>query len=223
MITVTACKSRGNGTKRIMIENEEGHCISVPLYDIHKLGIHIPQSVIDEGGIVEDISLDDKVILDYEDNTVKKYEKNRLYRLLKDKDYTESALRTKLGERKVSDRLTDIIIEELKQERFIDDLRYARSYINFRKDSHSKKVIEFKLLEKGVKDQIIKAAFEEVYEDDDNQTPVEYTVVRKYLNDKNINADDLDYDEKGRLIAKLMRKGFSYSVIMDAINERYGR
>ena len=95
---------------------------------------------------------------------------------------------------------------------YIDDFRYAKNFIDFRKNEKSKKEIQFKLLQKGVCLELIAVAMEEEY---DGETEALQRALKKRLKGKSIS--DLTLQEKQKLIASLARKGFSLSEILKQV------
>lgn len=133
--------------------------------------------------------------------------KKRILYLLSDSAKTEYQLRQKLKDGFYPDGSIDAAIEYAKSYGYIDDLNYARQYIECKKEKLSKKQMKAKLRERGVAEQTVKIAFEE-FEIDESQ------IIKAYLRKKNIRVDSITLKEKQKICAYFTRKGFSYEEIL---------
>lgn len=135
--------------------------------------------------------------------------KEKAMSLLLIKDRTEKELSERLYHSGFSEVACEEAMEYVKSFGYIDDFRYAKNFIDFRKNEKSKKEIQFKLLQKGVCLELIAVAMEEEY---DGETEALQRALKKRLKGKSIS--DLTLQEKQKLIASLARKGFSLSEIL---------
>lgn len=133
--------------------------------------------------------------------------KKRILYLLNDSAKTEHQLRQKLKEGFYPDSSIDVAIEYAKSYKYINDLDYARQYAECKKEKLSKKQIKFKLKERGVEERIIRLVFEELEID-------ESEIISSYLKKKNIVVDSITLEEKKKIYAYFIRKGFSYEEIL---------
>jgi regulatory protein len=146
----------------------------------------------------------------------------RALHLFKDRDYTEHEIRAKLTKGYYPEKCIETTVEYLKENKFIDDVRYAGSYISFRAESNSRRVIEGKLRQKGISALDIEAAYSQ-YSDDNavDDAASEYTALVNILGKKlkGRSVSEFTYEERQKLIGYMGRKGFSYDLILKAFNE----
>ncbi len=127
--------------------------------------------------------------------------------LLQQKDYTESQLSRKLKMGNYPQELIDTALEYVKSFHYIDDFRYACTYIRCHQEEKSRLQLTVSLQKRGVSRELIDRALEEEYESD------EAALIRKLLQKKNYDADRMDQKEKFRIYQYLMRRGFSGSAV----------
>ena len=172
-----------------------------------------------------DIELDDLLFEKIRKEIIIPRGKRYALSLLADRDYTEKKLRDKLKETGYNEDDRDEIIGYLKEKGFLDDLRYAKSYIRLAIKTKSRRYICGKLFEKGVSDDTVKQAFEET-ETEFADTGINSEELKFAALDRQIEkvlertaADDRDSLTKA--IQSLMRKGFHYSEIKQRIENYY--
>ena len=108
------------------------------------------------------------------------------------------------------------IIAQLKKESFIDELRYARSFVadKYRFNSWGKQKIRYQLKGKGIPNEIIQKALETL-------DPDEYFEHLKEQLEKKIPSvkGDNYYTKKAKLMRFAASKGYEPDLIYDAIDE----
>ena len=140
---------------------------------------------------------------------------DRSYNLLMTKDYTEKQLREKLRGDAYPEDVIDVTVEKLKYERFLDDRRYAENYIFWKAKERSRNRIFMDLAQKGIDSGLAEEVYRTLLEKNDIDS--EANAVAAFLTKKKIEPDELDYEEREKLIAKLLRKGFSYDSVKKAL------
>ena len=142
--------------------------------------------------------------------------KNRAAKFLGASKKPEKAVRDKLTESGFDEDVCEKVIEELKKYGYVDDYDYALSYINdrIRLNPRSSYAIRTELRQKGIKDSVITEALEEADID-------EISGIKRLIEKKTGGDLDMDEKEKKRLIDFLMRRGYSYGKIKEAINHFY--
>ena len=95
------------------------------------------------------------------------------------------------------------VVDKIEARGFINDLDYARSFIE--RSRESKRKIEYQLSMKGVSREIVSEAFGEAEHDEKEE-------IRKQLK-------KVAKREKDKQIAYLMRKGFKYGDIKEVMAE----
>ena len=108
------------------------------------------------------------------------------------------------------------VIDQLKEEKFVDDERFARAYVKdkFRFNQWGRQKIAYMLHSKRISKEIQEIAFEEI--EDDNYSDK----LLKLLADKEktIKAKD-QYDKRNKLMRFAMSKGFELGKIYAAFKE----
>ncbi len=129
--------------------------------------------------------------------------KRRAMHLLERMDRTEAQLREKLKANEYPPEAIDEAVEYVKGYRYIDDLRYACSYIRYRSHSHSRRQLTAALYQRGVSRELVSQALEEEYKEED-----ESPKILKWMEKKHYDAKEADTKQKQRMYQFLMRKGF---------------
>lgn len=133
--------------------------------------------------------------------------KLRCMNLLKSRDYTEYQLSSKLKQGLYPETVIHQALEYVKSYGYVDDLRYAKSYIESAQASKSKKQIENALFCKGISKENIEQAYAEC--SDEGNTTDEEELIEKLLIKKHYDKQEATYDERMKIIRFLYRKGFS--------------
>lgn len=129
--------------------------------------------------------------------------------LLLHKDRTEQELAERLGKAGYSQGTCRTALQYVSSYGYLDDERYARTYLEYHKDKRSKKEIRFKLEQKGIPRDVLALVLEE-YDGAQEEAAV-YNQLQKKL--KGRSVDELDFEEKRKVMAYLARKGYPVGVI----------
>lgn len=124
---------------------------------------------------------------------------------------TESELRKKLAEHEFSPASVDYAIQFVKEYRYLDDEDYTRRYIERNGTRKSRKQMRYGLSQKGVAREMIDLVLEDTAVDEETQI---LSILRK----KNYSGAEAEWEETRKITAYLARKGFSYDVILSAMN-----
>lgn len=149
---------------------------------------------------------------------LQKRAKLRCMNLLKSRDYTEHQLRTKLAQGLYPDEIIDEAIAYMASFGYIDDIRYAKSYIGCSQSAKSRKQIEMALFLKGISKETVASAYAQCAEEE--QITDEEEVIKKLLAKKHYNSQSATYEESRKMIGFLYRKGFSLDKIYKAVETR---
>ena len=98
-------------------------------------------------------------------------------------------------------------LEYVKGFHYIDDVRYARTYMEYRKTGRSLRQMERELYQKGISRADFQKASEEM------EAPDEEQQVRQWIVKKRFDAETADRQERDRLIRFLLRRGYGMAVI----------
>lgn len=135
----------------------------------------------------------------------------RAMHLLEKMDRTEQQLRKKLLEGKYPAELVEQAITYVKSYHYIDDERYARTFVRLNQERKSAARMEMDLRAKGISSDVIACALEE-----ENDTEPEM-LIRKLMEKKNFDPDTATREEAAKMYRFLLRKGFSGSEIMHVL------
>ena len=136
--------------------------------------------------------------------------KERTLYLLKARDRTELEIRKKLKDGFYPKEAIEYAITFLKEYKFIDDENYGRSYIRTYGNKKSRKQLEFELASKGLGKEKIGQLLEECHVS-------EYSQILRYLQKKGYQKGITLPKERAKLAAALIRKGFSYDAVYEAM------
>lgn len=132
--------------------------------------------------------------------------RERAMNLLKVQDRTECEMSRRL----LQDGYPDDVIQEtiifLKEYNFIDDTRYASNYIQIHGKKKSKAELKLYLQRKGMPRDIITEQLEMSEHDSGD-------AIRTLLEKKHYKAGETSPEQERKLIAYLMRRGFSWDDI----------
>lgn len=173
----------------------------------------LTQYKLETEGVVED-----DIYHEITQRVLPKRAKKRCLNLLQKRPYTEFKLREKLKEGYYSQEIIEDAIDYVKSFRYLDDYDYACQYIFYHKEVESRKKMEEKLAIKGISKEVLNKAFGDSYEDEDEQQELELKQARELLGKKKYDAEAVDWKEKQKIYAFLIRKGISVSIIKKAMS-----
>lgn len=110
------------------------------------------------------------------------------------------------------EELIDIELNKLEENKIIDDNQYVANFINKSKRK-SNRQIEYELKNKGISGDVVRQALAE-------RENGEEEVIRNLISKKLKNNNKLSFGERGKLIASLIRRGFSIDKVKSLIDER---
>lgn len=140
--------------------------------------------------------------------------KKRVLYYLKNGEKTKMEVIRKLKESFYPESVIDEAIKFLERYSFIDDKRYADSFVYNKKGKYSRRELEAKLYQKGISKEEIKEAVEEINDEEELEACIK-------LLRKRVKSDEAfsDYAERRKNYAYLMRKGYSYDIVEKAFRE----
>ncbi len=168
-------------------------------------------------GIKQNAEVDDESYRAITEELLPKRATKRAMNLLQKKDYTEKKLRDKLAEGMYSDECIDAAIEYVKSYRYLDDERFARDYIVYHMEMRSKNRIVQDLMGKGISKELTERLMLEIYEDEAD-VDVEQEQIKKLLVKKHYDKD-MEFKDKQKIIAFLLRRGYSMDSVRRALDE----
>lgn len=135
--------------------------------------------------------------------------RERLLYLLKQRDYTEAELRRKFHEGFYPEEIAELALDYGRSLRYVDDRRVAETYIRTRSGEKSTRYIKTALRNRGVDKELIEELLEA-------EAPDEGAQICRELKKRRYSTE-LDNKEEQRIYAALLRKGYTYGAIRDAI------
>ena len=141
---------------------------------------------------------------------------DRSYKLLLGRDYTERQLKEKLLSDEYPESIIDDTIQLLKEQKYIDDRRYTENYIFWQSKKKSRRRLMADLKQKGIKEEDASAAYEMLLEQNDIDD--EEVLIQNFMDKKKIVPGELSYEEKEKITAMLLRKGFSFDAVKHILN-----
>ncbi|MCR4946051.1 MAG: recombination regulator RecX [Lachnospiraceae bacterium] len=126
--------------------------------------------------------------------------------LLSRQDYSVKCMREKLLDKGASPEDTDKVIEYLRGLSYLDDERFARSYVRTH-SSISRQSLKQKLFLKGIDSETGDNAIEECYTGDPSE------LISQLARKRHFDPEEADYDSICKFKAYLYRRGFQSSEI----------
>ncbi len=157
----------------------------------------------------------------------KYYEKwlNYTLYLLSLKMRSRAEIIKKLGEKQVDENTQRLVLNFLTENRFLDDVQFALTYIEAKQKSYGPYRLKAYLKQKGVSPEDIEGAFDRL-EDGPSSYEVAKVVLDKKMATTTIDWDRIktDYAYKNKMYQKfsmfLAGRGFSGDVIKKVVRER---
>ncbi len=147
-------------------------------------------------------------------------ESERQEALIKATDYILKGLKTKrqvkeyLIKKGYSEQVAYESVDKLKEYNYIDDVEYARQYIESVSKKQGKRLTEYRLMMKGVRKEDIESAYSDA---DDHASESVKIIAKKHLGDKPITRENL-----AKTYRYLIGKGFSYEEAKNALSDYQG-
>lgn len=197
MVTVQSIVEKSKG--KYMVNFDDG--LSLPMYrsEIKTMKLMEASSVSEEAYhyILKDI--------------VGKRAIKRAMHLLEKMDRTEYKLREKLKENGYPDECIDIAIDYVTSYHYLDDYRYAETFIRIYQEKYSKQQLKQKLFQRGVSREIIAETLDSYYEmDEKNQ-------IKKLMEKRRYSPTEASEKEQQKMYQFLLRRGFKNSDILSLI------
>ncbi len=126
----------------------------------------------------------------------------RAMHLLEQQERTEKQLRDKLQQNGYPIRCIEQAMEYVKSYHYVDDYRYAATYIRYHQEKESRQKLTQKLMIRGISREIIAQALEEEFVAD------ECMQIRELLRKRGFDLETADEAMRRKTAQFLMRKGF---------------
>ncbi len=142
--------------------------------------------------------------------------KERGLYLLEKQDRTEKDIKNKLRQNGYPFDVIERVLDYLKENHFVDDMRYAESYIRYHQTGQSRRKLQANLYQKGISKDVITDALDKEYR------ALELGMIKELLAKKKYDPDTSTRSDKQKMYRFLLSRGFKYDDISAALNtERY--
>lgn len=165
-------------------------------------------------GVTQGVELSEKIYQQIRTEIVLKRAKLRAMHLLTDTARSEKGLREKLRQGHYPEDIIEQSMDYVRSFGYLDDRKYAESFVLSRKESKSRKEIYAALLQKGVSAEQIQEVLDEVYAEEGEREAIRKLILKKHVDVLQANEEELH-----KLYGYLARKGFCYEEIRKAIEE----
>lgn len=140
--------------------------------------------------------------------------KLRAMHLLESMDRTRAELEKKLQSSEYPREAVAEALAYVESFGYLDDKRYARHYVECKKEGRGKARLKMELAQKGVDRNIIEEVLDEAELGDCRDT------IRELVRKRRRGDGPMDDRERQRIYGYLMRKGFSSSDILSVLKEK---
>lgn len=139
--------------------------------------------------------------------------------LLSRQDYSRLKLREKLLT-SYPEIVTDPVLDELEEAHYVDDGRFARSYVRSHMYEKSRMRMRQDLVRRGIDKDLAARAVSEIFsEDGGNGEDPEREQIRRILKKKGYDAETADWQQKQKIMSSIYRRGFSAEKIRSVMKE----
>ena len=163
-------------------------------------------------GLKKELELSDDQIASLKDNDETQYVFGLLLNFLSYRPRTVKEVRDRLYKYDVKEvGKQDILIDKLKSRGYLDDLAFARWFIDSRNNHRprSPRMLAQELKSKGVTSEVVQSVL--------NQVADESTTIARLLTKKLGNRRILDLQERQKIYAYLSRQGFTWEKIREVV------
>ena len=144
---------------------------------------------------------------------------DKVLRFLSFRPRSVQEIRTYLKRKDVHEDLQDLVIERLQEKKFLDDVSFAKWWIEQRSQFRpkGKRVLSAELRQKGVAIDAIEDAFLQAIQPSEEDLCFQVAEKKKKL----LSSYPREVARK-KLFSALLRTGFSFPVVKDVIDKAYG-
>ncbi|MBE5880824.1 MAG: regulatory protein RecX [Lachnospiraceae bacterium] len=187
------------------------------VYVDHEFAFVLYKGELHKYGIKKDAVLSEEMYREIIEQVLLKRAKLRAMNLLTKRPYTEAKLREKLCEGMYPPSCTDKAIAYVKSFGYLDDRAYAEDYISYHMESQSRRVMERKLLQKGIDAKVIQECMAKL--DDGQISEREREQIRALFEKKYKGQIPQEASEKAKMLQFFLRKGYAMSNVKHALAE----
>lgn len=151
----------------------------------------------------------------YDEQMLYEYAVGALGRQMRTVAELKRLMRNKVREQPYAELLVDVVIARLKEQKYLNDTKFAESYSRYRKDNEKfgRRRVEQDLKGKGVHGDIIEKTLSAAYDDVNEEQ-----LARQFLGRKRLKKP-ADQKQAARVFRTLMRAGFGSRVIFRILKQ----
>ena len=157
--------------------------------------------------ISQDREIPEEILHEITQEVLIKRSRIRCLNLLKSMDRTEGQLRERLSRDGYPDKITDQAIAYAASFHYVDDGRYAQTYVRQQAGRKSRRQIEA---------EEIRRAFCVLQEEEGEEDP-DTSAIRALIRKRGIDPSQAQREELQKFIQYLMRKGFRYQAVREVL------
>lgn len=196
MIQIEAIEQSDKGKQKLTFDNGR----SFILY----------QNEIKPYELKEKMTISDELYEELLYQIIGKRAKKRAMHLLERQERTEYQLKEKLRQNQYPKEAIEEAIAYVKKYHYVDDMRYACTFIQCQREKRSKRRIQQDLMKKGIASDIIEAAFSEEGVEDETQA------IQRLLKKKGY-SEEISHEDACKIYQFLLRKGYNSADIRHAM------
>lgn len=202
---ITKIEQQKHDSKRFNIYIDNQFSIDVPLDVLIKLGLSKDQELTNEQWEeLKKIELKNKI-------------KEKAFEYLSFRPRSVAEMRDKLLSKGYPEDYVNQVIEELKNEKYLDDYDFALSWVEFRNQIRpsGRHVLKMELLKKGIDKAVIEDVLEKMIDKEEEIRLAKQAVSSRIKVYQSLS----NYEFKQKITAFLARRGFSWEIIKEVIKE----
>lgn len=203
-ILVTSIEPQKKKKLRYNLYSEGEYICSLSADSLVKFGIK-------QGALISENELKEAVEADNS-----QYAFDSAANLLSFKMRTKTELRDKLLSKRIEENAVDCAIDKLESYGYINDKLYAKEFVDSAvlASRYGRKVVEFKLKQKGIDDDTIAEALQ--HYTDDEESRIAKLQLERLL--KKYDGEDKGKSRQ-KIYSTLTRRGFSFDIINSVLSE----
>lgn len=172
----------------------------------------LPSSVVQTLHLCVGESLSDAAFDSLYDEYVRRPAKLKALALLERRDYTRRELKEALSRRGFPEKAVVEALDYVDSYHYIDDTHYTESYLSYKAQGKSRRMIYQTLLSKGVDSETIRSCMEACPVDDVEN-------IRQICRRKFGDIHETSPEKKQKIFNYFLRKGYKYGDIASVIKE----
>jgi len=185
---------------------------SEPALDIHS-------ETLLKFGLRRNDVLDEKTIQRVKLEDLFQTAKQKALRFLSHRPRSEKEIRDKLEKEKFDDDIIVRVVENLKQNRLINDLEFGRMFAHdvMARKPLGRMVMKQKLFQKGIPKDTVETILQGIYDEQDEDTIALELARKRLLRLKNLD----EMKQKQRVSSYLAGRGFNWEIISNVIEKLF--